>query len=97
VKAMGIQYRDFAPQWKTKVLGLAVGGRQSVDDVVAQANAWIEAQAIEVVNIETLILPESAAEQSQQSGHSDMRYNIGMFEIVGKRMQVVRVWYRSAA
>ncbi len=94
---MKIRFRDFAPDWKQKVLGLAIGGRQTMDTVLEATNAWIAREQVDVLSIETLILPQSAAEQSSTSAHDDVRYNIGMFELTAQRVQVVRVWYRSAA
>ncbi len=94
---MNIRFRDFAPDWKHKVLGLAIGGRQTMDAVLETVNAWVAEKDIDVVNVETLILPKSAAENPEKGTHDDIRYNVGMFELAAERLQVVRVWYRSAA
>lgn len=94
---MKIHFRDFAPDWKQKVLGLAIGGRQTMDTVLETANAWIAGDQVDVLTVETLILPPSAAEKSSAGAHNAVRFNVGEFELPAQRIQVVRVWYRSAA
>ncbi len=95
MSSMEIHYRDFAPDWKHKVLGLAIGGRQNMDAVLKTANDWFASRSIVPISVETLILPESAAEDTASSGHDDTRYNVGMFELSSQRVQVIRVWYRE--
>jgi hypothetical protein len=92
---MKILFRDFAPDWKNKVLGLAIGGRQSMDTVLQLANTWVAAEGIDVINVETLILPQGAADNTGKGEHDDTRYNVGVFELSAQRIQVLRVWYRQ--
>ena len=94
---MSIDFRDFAPHRKTKVLGMAIGGRQLIHTVVEQAKVWIAANRVAVINMETLILSQAAADQPSHGRHDDTRFNVGMFELSSQRIQDVRAWYRSAA
>lgn len=75
-----IRYRDFAPR-QTRPAGFLALPQQSeiFDAAVAEANAWIEQAGVEVVTIETVVLP--------------IRGTTGDFQSTWH--QFVRVWYRS--
>jgi hypothetical protein len=84
-----LRYRDFTPQVKQQSSFLGIIQKTStLDEVVAEANSWIEESRVSVVNIETLILP--------WSGNNNQA--IGPYFRVGEAMQMlqtVRVWYRA--
>jgi hypothetical protein len=80
-----IKYRDFAPT--SEELGLlGKPALSSLDSAVEQANQWITAFDVDVVNIETVVLPnmhdESTTDQAELE-HSTYWY------------QIVRVWHRD--
>ena len=94
-----IAFRDFTPKDSTRMLALT-RTVETVGAVVARVNAWIDSQAIDVVSIETLLLPTvSAANPDGDSAGEftdNMGVSVGMFDIGTTRLQVVRVWYRIA-
>jgi hypothetical protein len=92
---MAITFRDFAPSYVNKVLGIAIGGRQTLETLLQAVNGWIERGAINVINVETVILPEGAADAPARSELDETRYSLGAFEIGPTRLQVIRVWYRQ--
>ncbi len=65
---------------------------ESVADMLARVNAFIHEQDLDVVNIETLLLPVNTdATRFDDSTQLDL----GLFEVGAKRQQVVRLWYRK--
>lgn len=81
-------FKDFAPHVVKKSFFKI--DYESFEEVLAAANAWIRDRKIEVLNIETVVLP-------------DMRGGVGQTRIctipviVGNsyRYQFVRVWYKK--
>ncbi|MFN9374086.1 MAG: hypothetical protein ACK6D3_19555 [Planctomycetaceae bacterium] len=84
-----LRYRDFKPSVKktSSFLGL-IEQSDSLDEVVAAANAWIDKQQVTVVNIETVVLPWMGA-NSRDAGST-----FGTAEGM-QCLQTVRVWYRE--
>lgn len=66
-------------------------GHQSFRDAVEEANAWVVAQGVEVVNIETVVLPNIWEEHEQ--GTEDGSLYTGTSASYWH--QFVRVWYRT--
>lgn len=85
-----IKFRDFAPP--TEELGL-LGERalESLEHAVESANHWINTFHVEVVNVETVLLPNIYGEA--QTGEGELRTD-------GDRetswYQIVRVWYHDS-
>jgi hypothetical protein len=80
-----IKYRDFAPT--PEELGLL--GKppvSSFDTAVEQANQWIEAFDVDVLNIETVLLPNV---------HEDDTTDQAELEHGPYWVQIVRVWHRD--
>jgi hypothetical protein len=87
-----ITYRDFAPQ-QTAPGGLLKRPEfESLDQAVAEANAWIDSNRVEVVNIETVVLPNvwSPYEEGTEDANIMTR---GDFATAWN--QFVRVWYTA--
>ncbi|MFN7805573.1 MAG: hypothetical protein ACK5TO_16255 [Planctomycetaceae bacterium] len=84
-----LRYRDFKPSVKktSSFLGL-IEKSDSMDDVLAAANAWIDEQKVTVVNIETVVLPWTGANSRET------RSTFGTAEGM-QWLQTVRVWYRE--
>jgi hypothetical protein len=86
-----LQYRDFVPQLTKRPGIFSPGEIQSLASALAAANAWIEQESIQVVNVETVVLPNLWEEESESSDP----------EMVTSGMQgthwyqFIRVWYRS--
>jgi hypothetical protein len=82
---VAIQFRDFFPRemdssfFFTKYAPL--------EDTVAKANEWIASEGVDVLNVETVLLP----------GVGRSRKTTGTVQTTGGHdgwYQVVRVWYR---
>jgi hypothetical protein len=94
-----LTFRDFVPRDNTPMLALS-RRHESMQDVLARVNAWVASDRIEVVNIETVLLPASATTDRQGgsagSFTDNLQLDLGAFEIGGSRVQVLRVWHRAA-
>jgi hypothetical protein len=87
-----IAYRDLAPQQVSPAALLQPAQFEPLAKAVAAANDWIAAQGVEVVNVETVVLPNLWGPYAQ--GTEDP--NIGTrtdFPLAWN--QFVRVWYRK--
>jgi hypothetical protein len=84
-----LRYQDFKPgvEKMSSFLGL-IKESDSLDEVVAAANAWIDQQQVTVVNIETVVLPWMGA--NHREAGSTFPTQDGM-----QWLQTVRVWYRE--
>ncbi|MCZ7648164.1 MAG: hypothetical protein M5U26_23385 [Planctomycetota bacterium] len=85
-------YRDFFPR-QVKAPGVFSPGRwQPFEKAVQEANRWIESQGVEVINVETVLLPNIYDADEGGSEDASLRTS-------GKTQtdwyQVVRVWFRS--
>jgi hypothetical protein len=87
-----LHYRDFEPE-RTRG-GFLKGDRyEGFDTAVAAANAWIRAEGVRVVNVETVVLPNIHA--SGEEGTSDAHLRIHQSDIGTTHWhQFVRVWFR---
>lgn len=80
-------FKDFAPQLVKK--GFFKIDYESFEEVLAAANAWIRDHNIEVLNIETVVLPN----MWKAGGSTDMAHtssDSGSFWY-----QFIRVWYKK--
>jgi len=82
-------YHDFKPRVNqtSNVLGI-IQKATTLDEVVAEANAWIAENKVTVLNIETLIMPWTGNNTRTVGSH--FGYAEGM-----QVLQTVRVWYRA--
>ncbi|MDG2470183.1 MAG: hypothetical protein P8M80_12955 [Pirellulaceae bacterium] len=87
-----LKFKDFVPQMTEQPGWLREGTYESFDLAVDAANIWITESHIEVINIETVVLPnlwsrfeEGSTDSSiGTSGDSPSRWN-----------QFLRCWYRE--
>jgi hypothetical protein len=91
-----IAYRDFAPQFAkpkglAESLGLKEPAYETFDDALRAANDWIRADAIRVVNLETVVLPNIWSEGER--GTTDVA--LGSFSGFATWYQFIRVWYQT--
>lgn len=88
---MAIPYRyiDFPPVITQDVLaGITVDVQyEALQDTVVRANDWIVRHGVQVVNIETVLLPAPLRRDDYATGENGFR--CGDLRLV----QVVRVWY----
>lgn len=82
-----ITFRDFLPEDRTRFLGL---GRkfEPRTELMARVNAWLEEESIEVLNIETVLLPGLPEEDSTVSTEKLLQST--------QWAQAIRVWYRES-
>lgn len=87
-----IQFRDFVPRMLAAPAFFKVGEYESFEAAVAAANQWIEEQRIDLVNIETVVLPNiwSRYEEGSTDGSLGISGDSPSFW-----HQIVRVWYRG--
>jgi hypothetical protein len=89
-------FRDFVPrQLQAPRLGLSAkalqGEFESLESALAAANAWLAGAGVEVVNVETVVLPnlwnnwEEGSQDPVLGGSSGAMY----------WHQFIRVWYRG--
>lgn len=82
-----IWFKDFAPQITRK--GFFKTEFQAFEEALATANHWIALNNIDVINIETVVLPEMWSEEGTTDAdltvHGDM---------MSSWHQFIRVWYR---
>ena len=83
-----IRFEDFAP----RMLKSGFFGREfeSFEAALAGANEWIDSNSIDVVNIETVVLPQIWRE----NGTTDVDLRISG-EMSSSWHQFIRVWYNG--
>ena len=89
-----IQYRDFVPA-REKGGFLRADRFAPFGDAVAAANDWITQEEVDVVTIETVVLPNIFASGEQGTGDADLQ-TVETNVSSNTWHQFVRVWYRAA-
>jgi hypothetical protein len=94
-----IQYKDFAPRINERGPFGGASDYEPFSEVVSAANQWIESRTIQVINVETVVLPDRI------EGTSDDVYGVKTSNAFHPVMisqgltinyfQCVRVWYRE--
>jgi hypothetical protein len=88
-----LAFRDFAPRnqappsWRQ-----GAGAWESLEAALAAANTWIESEHVEVVNVETVVLPCHVDTPAFQGTTEPAAVVNGQHWWICK--QFVRVWYR---
>lgn len=85
---MAIGYKDFYPEVLKS--GFFTKEQESLSGPVARASRWIEETGVQVINIETVVLPNiDSSDEASQAG----------IRTSGERSsywyQVVRVWFKQ--
>ncbi|MHC4118425.1 MAG: hypothetical protein ACYSWO_13070 [Planctomycetota bacterium] len=83
-----IRFKDFAPQIKKK--GFFKTDFQTFEQALAAANEWVAGNRIDVINIETVVLPE----MWREGGTTDTHLTTSA-EMMSSWHQFIRVWYNS--
>jgi hypothetical protein len=85
---MRIEFEDFVPAIEQR--GFFKNQYESLRECLDRANEWIENAGVDVVNVETIVLPnlwrEEGSEDPEVTTSGDM---------MSTWYQFVRVWYRS--
>lgn len=91
-RAMLIACRDFAPKM-TQPPGLMHRAVfESLQSAIDEANFWINAHGIDVVNVETVVLPNTWSKFEEGTSDPDLAQ---LGDMPTHWHQFVRVWYRS--
>ena len=87
-----IQFRDFVPRMLSAPAFFKVGEYETFGEAVAAANHWIEEERIDLMHIETVVLPNiwSRYEEGSTDGSLGISGDSPSFW-----HQILRVWYRS--
>lgn len=84
-----IDYYDFVPKVLDSGGFLKAARLEELCDVMEDVNYWVDANAIDVINIETVVLPN----MHRESGSEDTNLNTSG-EMRSTWHQFVRVWYK---
>jgi len=90
-----IAFRDFSPRNLDKPgFSKGVGEWEPLSAALAAANEWIASEGIEVLNVETVVLPCHPSERAfSDSSAPAAHVNGGNWHVA---RQVVRVWHRAS-
>ena len=85
-----IAYQDFVPEKIASGGFFKMASYESLNECLRQANRWIAANGIEVVNVETVVLPNMYAPGEEGSAHVQLRTS---GEMSATWHQFIRVWH----
>jgi len=85
-----IRFEDFAPRMTKS--GLFSREFEDFDAALAGVNEWIDQDGIDVVNIETVVLPQIWSKGEDGTTDVDLRVN---GEWTTTWHQFIRVWYKG--
>ena len=88
-----ITYRDFAPHVIKRGL-LHEDDYENFDAAVSAANKWLAESNIDLINLETVVLPNISAEKSEGTADGRVETEEAMTSI-NEWYQFLRVWYRT--
>ncbi|MEG3881957.1 hypothetical protein QT972_31845 [Microcoleus sp. herbarium7] len=94
-----IKYKDFAPRITERGPFGGASDYESFSEVVSTVNQWIESTKIQVVNVETVVLPDSI--EGTSDGVYGLTVSNGLYPVMISQgvtincFQCVRVWYRE--
>jgi hypothetical protein len=84
-------YKDFAPEVVEKGGLFRSNKVEALKEVVATANHWAETNSVEVINIETVLLPVTSKDPAESFERTAITVELGMAEWT----QIIRVWFRE--
>lgn len=87
-----LQFRDFVPEMLSEPRLFKAGEYESMDAALAAANEWIKESNIQIVNVETVVLPNIWSRYEE--GTTDVALGTSG-EMPSHWHQFVRVWYQS--
>lgn len=87
-----INFKDFNPEIKEKGGFFKMPAFEQLSDSLSKANQWIAEEQVEVVNIETVVLPNIY--DAGEEGTSDVQLRTSG-DSSAYWHQFIRVWYKS--
>lgn len=88
-----ITFEDFAPRVTSPAGPFRRGQFQTFEDAVKAADAWIRESGVDVINLETVVLPNVWSPGEEGTVDAELPTNEGNL-ITNNWYQFVRVWYR---
>jgi hypothetical protein len=85
-----LRHRDFVPRMLREAFLLTPAEYESFEDAEAAANTWMEQEKMEIVSIETVVLPNLWKEE----GSDDPALRTAG-DFAAHWHQFIRVWYRA--
>ena len=86
-----IAVRDFVPKMIERGAFFREPTMEQLSDALAEVNAWVDEKGAEVLNIETVVLPN--IHDPSEEGPKDPRLRTSG-EMGSHWYQFIRVWYR---
>ncbi len=87
-----IEFEDF--EHRLVQLGRFREEMESTRDALARANEWVEQNKIDVINVETVVLPNIHRRGEEGTEDPQLRTSV---ENCNEWYQFIRVWYRKPA
>ena len=87
-----LQYRDFVPQELQSPGLFKAGEHETFDDAVEAANTWITDSKIQLISVETVVLPNIWSRWEHGSNDASLGTS---GESPSRWHQFLRVWYLS--
>jgi hypothetical protein len=87
-----IEYKDFVPEIKKKAGFIIETFSEPLTDTLQQANKWIEQNNVNIINVETVVLPN--IHNFQEEGSADTDINVYQ-KSNSNWHQIIRVWYKN--
>jgi hypothetical protein len=91
-----IGFRDFPPRQLTPHTWSSYGTFEPFEQAVSDANDWIAAERVDVVNVETVLLPVDWNQSRVQAKTAVPFVKVMISNQRFDCLQFVRVWYRVA-
>ena len=83
-----LHFKDFAPQIQKK--GFFKTDFQTFEEALSAANSWITSNQIDVINIETVVLPE----MWREDGTTDTDLTTSG-DMMNSWYQFIRIWHKD--
>jgi hypothetical protein len=87
-----IMFRDFVPDFRDKGGLFRMPVMEQLSVSLKEANTWIDKYAVDVVNIETVVLPN--IHSPDEAGSADVQLRTSG-DMSAYWHQFIRVWHRS--
>ncbi|MBV5262010.1 hypothetical protein FLX56_26790 [Synechococcus moorigangaii CMS01] len=94
-----VKYKDFAPRITEQGPFGGPSGYESFSEIVSAVNQWIKSTTIQVINVETVVLPDriEGTDDGDYGVTTSNAFHPVMISqgLAIRYFQCVRVWYRE--
>ncbi|MEO1085862.1 MAG: hypothetical protein AAFY88_16615 [Acidobacteriota bacterium] len=91
---LSLRFKDFEPRELSAPVIWGVGEYEPLGRALARLNRWVEKSGVEVVNVETVVLPNM--HRRHEEGTIDPMLSVNG-EYYARWHQFLRVWYRPGS